>query len=48
MKKILVVIAIVVVIAAALFASPILGKEGKESAHFVGTAYATEGGGGGF
>ena len=48
MKKLFVVIAIVVVIAAALFASPILGKEGKESAHFVGTAYATEGGGGGF
>jgi len=48
MKKIFVVIAIVVVIAAALFASPILGKEGKDTAHFVGTAYATEGGGGGF
>jgi hypothetical protein len=48
MKKILVVIAIVVVIAAALFASPILGKEGKETTHFVGTAYASEGGGGGF
>jgi len=48
MKKIFVVLAIVVVIAAALFASPILGKEGKESAHFIGTAYATEGGGGGF
>jgi hypothetical protein len=48
MKKLFVVIAIAVVIAAALFASPILGKEGKETAHFVGTAYATEGGGGGF
>jgi hypothetical protein len=48
MKKILVIIGIVVVIAAALFASPILGKEGKDTAHFAGNAYATEGGGGGF
>jgi hypothetical protein len=48
MKKIFVIIAIVVVLAAALFASPILGKEGRNTTHFVGTAYATEGGGGGF
>jgi FlaG/FlaF family flagellin (archaellin) len=48
MKKIFVIIAIVVVLAAALFASPILGREGRDSAQFVGTAYASEGGGGGF
>ncbi len=48
MKKIFVIIAIVVVLAAALFASPILGREGRDTAHFVGTAYASEGGGGGF
>ena len=47
MKKIFVVMAIVLVIAAALFASPILGREGKETVHFIGTAYANEGGGGG-
>ena len=48
MKKIFVIIAIIVVLAAALFASPILGREGRDTAHFVGTAYASEGGGGGF
>jgi len=48
MKKLFVIIAVVVVLAAALFASPILGREDKSTAHFAGTAYATEGGGGGF
>lgn len=48
MKKIFVIIAIVVVLAAALFASPILGREDRDTAHFAGTAYASEGGGGGF
>jgi hypothetical protein len=48
MKKLFVIIAIVVVLGAALFASPILGREDKGSARFVGTAFASEGGGGGF
>jgi hypothetical protein len=48
MKKLFVIIAIVVVLGAALFASPILGREDKGTSHFVGTAFAAEGGGGGF
>jgi|WetSurSiteA1Bulk_404760.scaffolds.fasta_scaffold119324_1 hypothetical protein len=48
MKKLLIVIAIVVALAAILFASPILGREGKHEATFYGSAYAGEGGGGGF
>ncbi len=46
MKKILVVIAIVLALTAALFASPILGKEDKADSVFYGTALAGEGGGG--
>ena len=48
MKKIFVIIAIVVVLAAALFASPLLGREGRDPAQLAGTAYASEGGGRGF
>jgi hypothetical protein len=45
MKKLFVVIAIILVLGAAIFASPILGREDKNPSHFVGTAYAGGGGG---
>ena len=48
MKKLLIVIAIVVALAAVLFASPILGREAKNEGTYHGSAYAGEGGGGGF
>lgn len=46
MKKLLIIISIVIVLAAAIFASPILGREDKNSSRFLGTAFAGEGGGG--
>ena len=46
MKKFFVVIAIILALTAALFASPILGKEGKSDSVFYGTALAGEGAGG--
>jgi len=48
MKKFLIVITIVLALAGLLFASPILGNIEKGEANFFGTAYAGEGGGGGF
>ncbi len=46
MKKILVVITIILALVGLLFASPILGKEGKSDPVYYGAAYASGGGGG--
>ena len=48
MKKLFIIIAIVLALAAIMFVSPITGKEGKTQPTYYGTAYAGEGGGGGF
>jgi hypothetical protein len=48
MKKLFIIIAIVLTLAAILFVSPINGKEGKNESSYYGSAYAGEGGGGGF
>jgi hypothetical protein len=47
MKKLLLIIAAIVVLCAVLFASPIIGKVDKGETKFFGTAHAGEGGGGG-
>jgi hypothetical protein len=48
MKKLFIIIAIALALAAILFVSPITGKEGKNETMYYGSAYAGEGGGGGF
>jgi hypothetical protein len=48
MKKLFIILAIVLALAAVLFVSPITGKEGKSGTTYYGSAYAGEGGGGGF
>jgi hypothetical protein len=48
MKKLFIIIAIVLALAAILFVSPITGKEGRNETTYYGSAYAGEGGGGGF
>jgi hypothetical protein len=48
MKKLFIIIAIVLALAAVLFVSPITGKESKNETSYYGSAYAGEGGGGGF
>lgn len=46
MKKFLIVITIIMALVGLLFASPILGKEGKSESVYYGAAYASGGGGG--
>ncbi len=46
MKKFLVVITIIMALVGLLFASPILGKDGKSESVYYGSAYASGGGGG--
>jgi hypothetical protein len=48
MKKLFIIISIILALAAIVFVSPIMGKEGKTQSSYYGTAYAGEGGGGGF
>jgi hypothetical protein len=48
MKKLFIIIAIVLALAAVLFVAPITGRESKNETTYFGSAYAGEGGGGGF
>ncbi len=48
MKKILIVVTLTLALAGLLFVAPILGNVQKADVQYFGTAYAGEGGGGGF
>ncbi len=48
MKKLLLVITVILVLAGLFFASPIMGRDKNGENTYYGSAYAGEGGGGGF